>query len=156
MSASRETPSNYESGSDVTMEFAGFRFRFSADDFAERVEDAAARLGFVERHTLAPQEIEDLVTLTANGEILQPESPLGAHVAENLERLVGWDEDLVYWLRKLVFRGAWIDQQVKEGRLEPVFTEEGFTYRSTSNDQPVVQRTPIPDWSSVAYRTGSR
>ncbi|MEW6582793.1 MAG: hypothetical protein AB1416_08545 [Actinomycetota bacterium] len=152
-----DAPSNYQSGQDVTMEFAGFTFRFNSWDFAERVEDAAARLGFVERHTLDEPELEDLVVLTATGHVDDAESPLGRHIADNLDRLVGWDEDLVYWLRKLVFRGAWIDQQVKEGRLVPVFTEgAGFTYRSATTDHPVVQRAPVPDWSGVAYRAAGR
>jgi hypothetical protein len=147
-----DAPSNYESGRDVTMEFAGFTFRFNSDDFAQRVEDAAARLGFVQRHSLGEPELEDLVNLTATGWVEDPESPLGAHIADNVERIVGWDEDLVFWLRKLVFRSAWLDQQVKDGRLVPVFGENGFTYRSVTTDRPVVQRAPVPDWSGVAYR----
>jgi hypothetical protein len=157
MGARNESGSYYESGSDVTMEFAGFTLRFNADDFAQRGEDAAARLGFVERHVLDSSEIEDLVALISSGQIAHAESPLGMHVVENMDRIVGWDEDLVYWLRKLVFRGAWLDQQIIDGRLEPVFTEErGFVYRSTASEQPVVQGAPVPDWSAVAYRAGER
>ena len=33
-------------------------------------------------------------------------------------------ESLVYWLRKLVFRGAWLDHRVKEGLLEVAWDEE--------------------------------
>jgi hypothetical protein len=152
-----EVPSNYESGRDVTMEFAGFTFRFNALDFAQRVEDAAARLGFVTRHSLGEAEIEDLVCLTATGAILDAESPLGEHVALNADRLVGWDEDLVFWLSKLVFRAAWLDQQVKDGRLVPLLGDDGhFSYRSLTTNRPVVQRGTVPDWSGVAYRGAAR
>ena len=51
------------------MEFAGFRFRFSATDFAQRVQDAAVRLGFVPRAHLPREDLEDLVSLAAHGEI---------------------------------------------------------------------------------------
>ena len=153
MGTQRQSPSNYESGSDFTLEFAGFRFRFSTVDFTERVEDAAARLGFVPRRHLDDRELDDLVALAATGEVARPDSPLGAHVGEHWDKLVGWDDDLVHWLRKLIFRGAWLDQQVKEGGLEPVFTEAGgFSYRSVATEDPVVDQTPAPDWSAVAYR----
>jgi len=153
MSTRRQSPSNYRSGTDFTIEFAGFRFRFSALDFTQRVEAAAARLGFVRRTALDEAELADLVALTVHGEISQPASPLAAHVDLHRRALIGWDDDLVYWLRKLVFRGAWLDQQVKEGRLEPVFGErEGFAYRSVATDAPVVDGTRAPDWSSVGYR----
>jgi hypothetical protein len=151
----RQQLPNYESGSDFTMEFAGFRFRFSATDFAQRVQDAAVRLCFVPRAHLSRQDLEDLVSLAAHGEIAAQGSDLAAHVAEHRERIVGWDDDLVYWLRKLVFRGAWLDQQVKDGWLEPVFGEDGFSYRSAVNGQPVVIGLPTPSWASVRYRPGS-
>jgi hypothetical protein len=148
----RQQSPNYESGSDFTMEFAGFRFRFSASDFAERVEDAAVKLCFVPRSRLHQEDLDDLVSLAAHGEIASQESHLAAHVAEHREALLGWDDDLVYWLRKLVFRGAWLDQQVKDGWLEPVFGEDGFSYRSAVNGQPVVIGLPTPSWATVRYR----
>ena len=41
------------------------------------------------------------------------------------------DESLVYWLRKLVFRGAWLDHRVKENLLEVAWDDEtgDFGYR---------------------------
>ena len=134
------------------MEFGSFRFRFSAGDFGERVEGAARELGFVEA-PLAPSEAADLITLAAHGAVERPASPLGAHVALHADRLIGGEDDLVYWLRKLVFRGAWMDQQIKDGWLEPEFSEDGgFSYRSAANGEPVLMRAPAPDWSAVAYR----
>jgi hypothetical protein len=156
MGTRRENSPNYESGIDVAMEFAGFRYRFNARDFEQRVEDAAARLGFVERHRLSASERADLVALAASGEIESAQSPIGAHVAHHLDRLLGWDDDLVFWLRTLVFRGAWLDQQVKEGVLEPVFSDEGgFSYRSADDPQVVMGYPEAPDWSRVAYRAGT-
>ena len=35
----------------------------------------------------------------------------------------------MHWLRRLVFRGAWLDQRVKEGELEVVFDEARRTLR---------------------------
>ena len=32
-------------------------------------------------------------------------------------------ESLVYWLRKLIFRGAWLDHQVKRSALEVVWDD---------------------------------
>ena len=155
MGTRREKSPNYESGSDVTMEFAGFRYRFSAHDFEQRVEDAAARLGFVERHRLSAAERADLVALAASGEIAFAQSPVGAHVAQHTDGLLGWDDDLVFWLRTLVFRGAWLDQQVKDGGLQPVFSDEGgFSYRSADDPQVVMGYPEAPDWSEVAYRAG--
>jgi hypothetical protein len=148
----RQQSPNYESGSDFTMEFAGFRFRFSATDFAQRVEDAAVKLCFVPRSRLRREDLQDLVALAAHGDIATQGSDLAAHVAEHREQIVGWDDDLVYWLRKLVFRGAWLDQQVKDGWLEPIFGEDGFSYRSAVNGQPVVIGLPTPSWAGVRYR----
>jgi hypothetical protein len=156
MGISPQSCSNYESGADFTMEFGSFRFRFSAEDFAERVQQAAVQLGFVPAAGLGERELDDLVSLAAHGAVERPCSALGAHVAEHGEALVGWDDDLVYWLRKLVFRGAWLDQQIKDGWLEPVFEEpDGFSYRSAHNHEPIVVQAPTPDWSAVGYRVRS-
>ena len=38
---------NYESGSDYVLEYGELRFTFNERDFTERVEQAAAKLGFV-------------------------------------------------------------------------------------------------------------
>jgi hypothetical protein len=143
---------NYESGTDYTMELGSFRFRFSADDFAERVEHAATQLGFLRGGGLDREDLDDLVNLAAHGEVTRPSSHLAAHVAEHAESLVGGDDDLVHWIRKLVFRGAWLDQQVKDGWLDPVFDESGFTYRAAEQGEPVVMLARTPDFSPLAYR----
>ena len=73
---------------------------------------------------LVGTELEDLVNLTVNGEVQDPASGLGEHVNDCWPELVGpADRSLVHWLRRLVFRSAWLDQRVKEGELDVVFHE---------------------------------
>jgi hypothetical protein len=65
---------------------------------------------------------------------------------------------LVHWLRRLVFRGAWLDQRVNEGELSVAFDEEtgSFAYvqpvstRSTAGGEPI-ELAPEPSWGRVAY-----
>src|SRR3954463_4995255 len=101
---------NYESGSDYVLEYGELRFTFNERDFAERVELAAIKLEFVPGQ-LAEEEREDLVTLAVNGEVgEEPHSSLGDHVNRCWQRLVGASErSLVHWLRRLVFRRAWVE-----------------------------------------------
>jgi len=144
----------YSSGTDVTVEAAGVRFRFSHEDFAARVGAAAARLGVVPRPLQGPGEIADLVALAAHGRIASPASDLARHLARHRETLLAGGDDLVHWLRRLVFRGAWLDQQVNDGRVDPVFEEgRGFTYRNAATGLPT-EEPPTPDWSGLAYGGG--
>src|SRR3981189_682893 len=115
---------NYDSGEDYVLEYGELRFTFNEEDFRQRVEQAAVKLRFVEAG-LGSDELEDLVNLTVNGEISDPVSPLGSHVNDRWYDLVGpADRSLVHWLRRLVFRGAWLDQRVKEGEVAGCFHEE--------------------------------
>src|SRR6476660_7101879 len=130
---------NYDSGADYVLEYGELRFTFNERDFSERVEQSARKLGFLYAR-LESTELEDLVNLTVNGEIQDPASPLGEHVNDCWPELVGPAErSLVHWLRRLVFRGAWLDQRVNEGELAVAFDERtgGFSYV-----QPV---DPLPD-----------
>ena len=126
---------NYESGSDYVLEYGELRFTFNERDFTERVEQAAVKLGFVPG-PLEGAEREDLVNLAVNGEVTEPASTL------------------VHWLRRLVFRGAWLDQRVKEGELEVVFDERtsSFGYAQPDRDYEVIELSPEPSWSEVGYR----
>jgi len=143
----------YSSGHDFAVEVEGVRFRFNAEDFASRTGAAAVRLGLLERGALGPAELRDLVALAAHGRIARPASPLATHIAEHRESLVADGRDLVHWLRRLIFRGAWIDQQISDGRIAPVFDEaHGFRYRSTSTGQPAADEPSLPDWSAIGYR----
>ena len=112
---------NYDSGEDFVLEYGELRFTFNERDFIERCEQAALKLGFVSGRLDAP-ELEDLVNLAVNGEINEPASALGEHVNDCWPELVGpSDRSLVHWLRRLVFRSAWLDQRVKEGELDVAF-----------------------------------
>ena len=121
---------NYDSGDDFVLEYGELRFTFNERDFSERCEQAALKLGFVGGR-LDDHELEDLVNLAVNGEIQDPASALGEHVNDCWPELCGPAErSLVHWLRRLVFRSAWLDQRVKEGELDVVFdpAEWRFSY----------------------------
>ena len=144
---------NYDSGEDFVLEYGELRFTFNERDFMERCEQAAARLGFVGGRLDDP-ELEDLVNLAVNGEIQEPASALGEHVNDCWPELVGpADRSLVHWLRRLVFRSAWLDQRVKEGELDVVFDEatHTFGYVQPEHDEEPIELAPEPSWNRVAY-----
>ena len=144
---------NYESGSDYVLEYGELRFTFNERDFTERVEQAAVKLGFV-GGSLSEEEREDLVNLAVSGQVDNPHSPLGEHVNSCWEELSGPSErSLVHWLRRLVFRGAWLDQRVKEGELEVVFddSKHSFGYAQPDRDFELIELSPEPSWARVAY-----
>jgi hypothetical protein len=153
-SMDKTTRGNYESGSDYVLEYGELRFTFNEQDFAERVEQAAMRLDFVSPR-LEPAEREDLVNLTVNGEVTNPTSALGDHINASWHALVGSsDRSLVHWLRRLVFRGAWLDQRVIEGELEVVYDEltHSFGYVQPDRGNELIELSPEPSWRDVAYR----
>ena len=63
-------------------------------------------------------------------------------------------ESLVYWLKKLVFRGAWLDHRVKEGLLEVDWDDENkdFTYADTNGGRALLELLPTPSWHELQYR----
>jgi hypothetical protein len=149
---------NYDSGEHFVLEYGELRFTFNEVDFTERCEQAAIKLGFV-RGRLEDDELEDLVNLAVNGEILEPASALGEHVNDCWPELVGPAErSLVHWLRRLVFRGAWLDQRVKEGELTLHFDPASGTFAyvqpadtgSGRRAEPI-ELAPEPSWGRVAY-----
>ena len=145
---------NYDSGQDYVLEYGELRFTFNERDFSERVEQAAVKLGFVAGR-LQGTELEDLVNLTVNGEVQDPASGLGEHVNDCWPELVGpADRSLVHWLRRLVFRSAWLDQRVKEGELDIVFDElnHSFGYIQPERDDEPIELSPEPNWGRVAYQ----
>lgn len=148
------TDQNYESGSDYILEYGELCFCFNEEDFGERVEEAARRLGFIEAD-LSDDELTDLLCLVVNGEICEPASMLGDYVITNWQMLVGpSDRSLVHWLRKLIFRGAWLDQRVKTGELDVVFDEQkqNFTYVHNGDRTELVEIEPANSWSNLAYK----
>jgi len=147
---------NYDSGQDYVLEYGDLRFTFNEHDFGERVEQAGRKLGFVGER-LDPMELEDLINLTVNGEVQDPASALGEHVNDCWPELVGpADRSLVHWLRRLVFRSAWLDQRVKEGELSVAFDQASmqFAYVQPDRNHEAIQLAPEPSWSRVAYAGG--
>jgi hypothetical protein len=149
------TETNYTSGDDYVVEFLGYRFSFNAFDFEQRVVAAAVKLGLVEVNELDDEETSDLVAVAAQGLIDGPQSRLGRYLARNWERVsLVEGESLVYWLRKLIFRGAWLDHQVKRGALEIVWEEHEaeFAYQHPGGGRPLLELAPIPSWHELQFR----
>src|SRR3954466_5619966 len=144
---------NYDSGADYVLEYGELRFTFNERDFAERVEQSARKLGFLHAR-LESTELEDLVNLTVNGEIQDPASALGEHVNDCWPELVGPAErSLVHWLRRLIFRSAWLDQRGKGGGPEIAYDELTFTFAYVQPDRggEAIELSPEPSWGRVAY-----
>jgi hypothetical protein len=96
-----------------------------------------------------------LLDLAVSGEIAEPTSHLGEHINENWEDLVGpSNRSLVHWIRRLVFRGAWLDQRVKEGELDVVFDErtQTFGYVQPDRSAELIELSKEPSWRRIAYR----
>jgi hypothetical protein len=146
---------NYVSGEDYVVEFLGYSFGFNASDFEQRVTAAAVKLGLVADNELDPDETADLVELVERDWINEPRSGLGRYLVRHWERvsLVG-GESLVYWLKKLVFRGAWLDHRVKEGLLEVAWDEDvaDFGYRDPNGDRALLELAPVPSWHELQFR----
>ena len=149
------TSTNYWSGDDYVVEFLGYRFGFNAFDFDQRVTAAAVRLGLLDGNELDEDETADLVELVERDWIESPRSGLGQYIVRHWERvsLVG-GESLVYWLKKLVFRGAWLDHRVKEGLLEVSWDdgEADFLYRDPRGDRALLDLADVPSWHEFQFR----
>jgi hypothetical protein len=146
---------NYSSGADYVVEFLGYRFGFNTADFEQRVIAAAVKLGLVSSNDLDEEETNDLVELTADGRILEAHSDLGRYLVRHWERLsLVEGESLVYWLRKLVFRGAWLDHRVKEGLLEVEWEDDvsEFGYRDPRGDRTLLELAPVPSWHELQFK----
>jgi hypothetical protein len=150
-----DAAANYRSGDDYVVEFLGYRFSFSSVDFEQRVTAAAVKLGLVSGPELDEDETADLVELVERDGIESPRSPLGEYVVRCWDALALVDgESLVYWLKKLVFRGAWLDHRVKEGLLEVGWDDdrEEFTYADTNGGRALLELLPTPSWHELQYR----
>jgi hypothetical protein len=149
------TEANYVSGDDYVVEFHDHRLGFNSADFEQRVTAAAVKLGLVGDNELDEDETADLVELVERDWIDEPRSALGRYLVRHWERvsLVG-GESLVYWLKKLVFRGAWLDHRVKEGLLEVAWDEEiaDFGYRDPNGDRALLDLAPVPSWHELQFK----
>jgi hypothetical protein len=146
---------NYISGEDYVLEFLGYRFAFGAEDFEERVTAAAVKLGLLEANDLDAEETLDLIELASDGRIAAARSGLGQYVVRHWERVaLNEGESLVYWLRKLVFRGAYLDHRVKEGLLEVTWDERAsdFGYAEPQGGRALLELAPTPSWHRLQFR----
>ncbi len=153
--AAVEAAGNYHSGDDYIVEFLGYRFSFNSRDFEERVTAAAVRLGLVSDPELDEDETADLVELVERDAIGTPRSPLGEYLVRHWDSLaLVRGESLVYWLKKLVFRSAWLDHRVKEGLLEVDWDDErqDFTFADTNGGRALLELLPTPSWHELQYR----
>jgi len=153
--AAVEAAGNYHSGDDYIVEFLGYRFSFNSVDFEERVTAAAVRLGLVSDPELDEDETADLVELVERDVIGTPRSPLGEYLVRHWDTLaLVRGESLVYWLKKLVFRSAWLDHRVKEGLLEVDWDDErqDFTFADTNGGRALLELLPTPSWHELQYR----
>jgi hypothetical protein len=150
----RGSDADYISGDDYVVEFLDYRYGFSRLDFEQRVAAAAARLQLVPQRELSGRETADLVELAAEGRVEKPRSALGRHLLMHADALDALHpEPLSYWLRKLVFRGAWLDHRVKAGTLDIAFDERSgsFAYRMPTDDAPLVELAPAPSWAPLRF-----
>ena len=124
-------------------------------DPRERLGQTLIRLGLVDENELDEEETEDLVELTADGVIEEPRSELGRYLVRHWERLsLVEGESLVYWLRKLVFRSAWLDHRVKDGRLDVTWDEGAseFAYLEPGGERALLELAPTPSWHELQFR----
>jgi hypothetical protein len=150
-----QSDENYVSGDDYVIEFMRYEFRFAARDFEERVTAAAVRLELVQSNELDDESVADLVELTWQGRIAEPRGELGEYLRRHWERVGVLDgESLVYWLRKLVFRSAYLDHRVKAGLLEVAFDEDtgNFGYAEPEGGRALLELAPTPSWGAVQFR----
>ena len=120
---------NYDSGDDYVVEYTRYRFSFNAQDFEERVTAAAVKLGLVGGNELDDDETADLVELVecdGSGAALAARPLSHSPVGRALPRR---RRIACLLAEALVFRGAWLDHRVKQGKLEVGFDEESRRVR---------------------------
>jgi hypothetical protein len=139
------------SGADCTLAFSGQAFSFSHEDLARRAVVAGVELGLVGAAASGdPRVHRDFADLVLGGELTVPESRSGsAALALAAGTVPGGRAELVYWLRKLVFRGAWIDARVADGRIEATYDERSasFSYAAGGLELAPSRRDDLPAWS---------
>jgi len=150
-----EAEANYSSGDDYVLEFLGYRFGFNTADFEQRVTAAAVKLGLLPGNELDDDETADLVELVERDAIEAPRSALGRYLVRHWDELsLVNGESLVYWLKKIAFRGAWLDHQVKEGKLEVGWDDKTaeFSFHDPHGGRPLLELLPTPSWHDLQYR----
>jgi hypothetical protein len=116
---------DFHSGDDVTLGFLGRTYSFARKDFEQRVVRAAVELDLVAT-PVSRTEREDLLQAAIDGSLDEPRSDAGDRI---VELQAGGGEDPVYWLRKLVFRSAWLDHRIKHGQVDVAFDDSVGAFR---------------------------
>lgn len=133
------------------MAFSGHAFSFSHEDLARRSLVAAVELGLLPASSRRdPRAARDFAELVLAGELKAAESPAGtAALTRAADTVPGGMAELVYWLRKLVFRGAWIDARVADGRVDATYDDRSasFSYSAAGFDLAPLRRDDLPGWS---------
>ena len=124
---------DFHSGDDVVMTFLGRTYSFARRDFDQRVVRAAVDLELVAR-PVSRAERDDVVSAAIHGAVETPRSEAGERIAELQER---GGEDPVYWLRKLVFRSAWLDHRIKHGHVDVAFDDSIGAFRIEPGRYPL-------------------
>ena len=113
---------NYESGSDYVLEYGELAVLVQRAGLRQRVEQAAVKLGLRRAGAGRRGAPGPARARRQRRDRRAHARSLGEHINEHWTELVGpANRSLVHWLRRLVFRGAWLDQRVKEGELDIVF-----------------------------------
>lgn len=157
---------DYNSGTDYLLEYGDMSYSFNEDDFLERCEQAARMLDLVHRE-LTAEERADLAATVVNGEPpTLPESELGFHLHVHWRYTLDPEDDLlggppadgeerprfVSWMRRLIFRGAWVDQRIVEGELEPRVSQgAAFEYVEARPGGRPLEFTPPASFAAAIY-----
>ncbi len=124
---------DFHSGDDVALSFLGRTYSFARADFEQRVVRAGIELGLATR-PVSRAAAHDLVEAAIDGHLNAPRTSDGEHLVGLLE---GDGEDPVYWLRKLVFRSAWLDHRIKHGLVDIAFDESSGGFRIEPGRYPL-------------------
>ena len=124
---------DFHSGDDVTLEFLGRSYSFARKDFEQRVVRAAVELELAAK-PVSRGERSDVVQAAIVGQVDEPRSEVGERIVELQAR---GGEDPVYWLRKLVFRSAWLDHRIKHGQVDVAFDDSVGAFRIEPGKYPL-------------------
>jgi len=140
----------YESGDDVSVEIAGVICNLAADDFGRRLSTAARELGLIDELPTA-DFIADLRDLAIDAALDVPRSGLGAAAAARPDVAV-----IIYWLRKLVFRSAWVDGGIASRLIDVDFQPGAGTFRMrvAGRDVPAARRDDVPVFDPLTMADG--
>jgi hypothetical protein len=137
---------DFHSGDDIELAFLGRTYSFARADFEERVLRAAVELDLATR-PLSRRTRRDLIEAAVSGEVADPCSETGERISDLLE---AGEEDPVYWLRKLVFRSAWLDHRIKNGLVDVAFDEATGAFRIEPG------RFPLPDETAPSFAVAAQ